>query len=77
MDRSHILWVHLEEETMKKGQVVGGIICLLVGLLLTVLNFVLSPDKLMFMIGGRNMPIVPAIGLVVLGVVLLASAVRR
>lgn len=62
---------------MDRGRIIGGVVCLLVGLLLIVLNFALSPEKLMFMIGGRNMPMVPAIGLVVLGVILLTTAVRR
>ena len=70
-------WSSSEERKMDRGRIIGGVVCLLVGLLLIVLNFALSPEKLMFMIGGRNMPMVPAIGLVVLGVILLTTAVRR
>ena len=62
---------------MDRGRIIGGSICLLVGLLLIALNYALSPDKLMFMVGGRNLPMVPAAGLVALGVILLVSSVRR
>ena len=60
---------------MNVGRFIGGIVCLAVAGLLTVLNFTLSPDKLMFMVGDANMPLVPAIILGILGVILVISAV--
>lgn len=60
---------------MNVGRFIGGVVCLAIAGLLTVLNFTLSPDKLMFQIGDANMPMVPAIILGILGVILVISAV--
>lgn len=60
---------------MNVGRFIGGIVCLAIAGLLTVLNFTLSPDKLMFQIGDANMPMVPAIILGIVGVILVISAV--
>lgn len=60
---------------MNVGRFIGGIVCLAIAGLLTVLNFVLPSDRLMFMVGDANMPLVPAIILGILGVVLVVSAV--
>jgi hypothetical protein len=62
---------------MNKGRLLGGLICLVLGLLLGVLALTLPEGKVVFMMGDRNLPIVPVIGLVGLGVALLAAAPRR
>lgn len=59
---------------MNKPRLIGGIICLLIAGLLAILNAVLSPDKLMFMINGENMPLVPPIFLGVVGLLLVVTA---
>lgn len=59
---------------MNKGQVIGGIICLALAALLAVLNWRLPADKLMFMVGGIN---VPMIILAIAGLVLLITARKR
>jgi len=59
---------------MDKSQLIGGIICLAVAVLLTVLNLTRPADEMMFMIGDTNMPWVPPIVLGVVGIVLLATA---
>ncbi len=59
---------------MDKSKLIGGIICLALAGLLVVLNLRLPEDKLMFMVGGSNMPYVPPIVLGVVGIVLLATA---
>jgi len=59
---------------MNKGRFVGGIICLAVAALLAVLNLRLPADKMMFNVGGENMPWVPVAILGVVGLVLVATA---
>jgi hypothetical protein len=59
---------------MKTGRLVGGIVCLAVAALLTVLNLMLPPENIMFQIGDQNMPWVPVAVLAVVGVILLATA---
>jgi len=44
--------------------------------LIAVLTFVLPADKMIFMVGDANVPIVPAIILGIVGIVLLATAGR-
>jgi len=61
---------------MDKSQLIGGIICIALAGLLTVLNLRLPPDKLMFTVGDINMPWVPPVVLGIMGVVLLATAGR-
>jgi len=61
---------------MKWGRVLGGIICLAGAALLAVLNAVLPADKLMFMVGDKNRPIMPVIALAVVGVALLVTSIR-
>jgi hypothetical protein len=63
-----------EKMTFNKGRVIAGLICLALALLLAVLTFTLPEDRMMFMIGDDNVPIVPAIILGVIGIVLLANA---
>jgi hypothetical protein len=58
---------------MNKGRLIGGIICLGVGILLGVLYSVLPETQMMFEVGGRNVPWVPAVILIVIGILLLAT----
>ena len=62
---------------MNVGQLVGGIVCLAASVLLGVLSVVLPEGKVVFMINDSNMPIVPVVGLALLGVGLLLSSLRR
>jgi hypothetical protein len=59
---------------MNKSRLIGGIICLFFAVLIAVLTFVLPEDKMMFMVGEKNVPIVPAIILGIVGIILLATA---
>lgn len=61
---------------MNVSRLIAGIILLVIAALLAVLNFVLSPDKMMFMIGDANLPIVPAIVLGLVAIWLIATAGR-
>ncbi len=58
---------------MNKGKLIWGIICLVIAGGLAVANLTLPPGDLMFQIGDINMPWVPPIALVVVGIILLAS----
>ena len=60
--------------SLNMGRLVAGIIVLAIGLLLVVLTFVLPEDRMMFMIGEENLPIVPALFLVGLGLYLIFTA---
>ena len=62
---------------MNKGQLAGGIICLLAGALLGVAMFALPEGKVVFMLGEDNVPWVPVIALVGIGVALISTAWRR
>jgi hypothetical protein len=59
---------------MNKGPMIGGIVCLAVAAVLAVTSWRLPPEKLMFMAGGINVPMVI---LAVVGLVLLVAAKRR
>jgi hypothetical protein len=59
---------------MNVGRLVGGLICLAIAVLLTILNYALPEDELMFMVGDRNVPLLPVVILGIVGVVLLATA---
>ncbi len=62
---------------MKKGNLIGGIICLAAALLIAVLVVAAPPNvTVSFMVEGTNMPYIPAIGLGILGVWLLVTARR-
>jgi hypothetical protein len=63
-----------EEVEMNKSQLIGGIICLALAGLFTVLYFALPASEFMFMVGNTNMPMVPAVILAIVGVVLLVTA---
>ena len=59
---------------MKKGHLIGGIICLAAALLIAVLFVALPEGKVTFMVDDTNMPFVPVIVLGILGVWLLVAA---
>jgi hypothetical protein len=62
---------------MKKGHLIGGIICLAAAVLIAVLAVAAPPGvTVSFMVEGTNMPFIPAIGLGILGVWLLVNARR-
>jgi len=62
---------------MNKGKLIGGGICLGIAVQMAILNFTLPPEKLMFMVGDQNMPIVSPIILGIAGGVLLFSAFTK
>jgi hypothetical protein len=59
---------------MKKSNLIGGLICLAIAVLLVVLNLTLPEDNMMFQVGEQNMPWVPPVVLGVVGIILLATA---
>jgi hypothetical protein len=65
-----------QEAAMSRSRLLGGIICLAVAALLTVLNLTLPPEDILFQIGNENMPWVPPVILAVVGIVLLATGPR-
>jgi hypothetical protein len=62
---------------MKVSQLIGGIICLVLAILLAVLAVTLPADKMIFMVNDTNMPYVPAIILAIVGLGLLITAGKR
>ena len=62
---------------MNKGQLAGGIICLVLAGLLGVAMFALPEGKFVFMIGDSNVPWVPVLVLAGIGVALISTAWRR
>lgn len=62
---------------MKKSQLIGGIICLAVAAYLVVLNVMLPPEDIMFMVGGVNLPLLPPIILAFAGLGLIVTARKR
>ena len=59
---------------MNKSRLIGGIICLLIAGFLTIANLRLPAEDLMFTVGDRNMPWVPVVVLVVVGIWLVIVA---
>ena len=59
---------------MNKSRLIGGIICLLIAGFLTIANLRLPAEDLMFTVGDRNMPWVPVVVLVVVGIGLVIAA---
>jgi uncharacterized integral membrane protein len=66
-----------KEAKMDKSQLIGGIICLVLAILLAVLAVTLPADKMIFMVNDVNMPYVPAIGLAIVGLGLIITSWRR
>ena len=62
---------------MKKSNLIGGIVCLAIAGLLTVLNLRLPEDSMMFMVGGSNMPWTPPVVLGIIGIILLVTWRRQ
>jgi peptidoglycan/LPS O-acetylase OafA/YrhL len=62
---------------MNKGQLIGGIICLVVAVLLAVLIFTLPEGKVVFMVDDNNVPWIPVIVLAGAGAALVGTARRR
>lgn len=58
---------------MKRSNLIGGTICLVIAALLVVLNLTLPEGNVSFMVEGQNMPWVPPIVLGVIGIVVLAT----
>lgn len=61
---------------MNKSQVIGGIVCLVVAAFLAAVSLALSPEKVWFLVGENNIPLVPIV-LAVIGVLLLVTAWMR
>jgi hypothetical protein len=59
---------------MNKWKLFGGIVCLALAGLLAVLNAVLAEGKVVFMVDGTNMPMIPVIVLALVGFGLLVTA---
>jgi len=59
---------------MKKSNLIGGIICLVIAGGLTFVNLTLPEENLMFMVGDINMPWVPPVVLGIIGIILLSTA---
>jgi hypothetical protein len=64
------------KNTMKKSNLIWGVICLAIAGLLSIANLSLPPENLMFQVGTVNMPWVPPVVLAIVGIVLLATAGR-
>jgi hypothetical protein len=63
-----------EGQKMKKSRLIWGIICLALAALLAVLTVALPENKMTFMVGDTNVPILPAVILGIIGLVLLLTA---
>jgi len=61
---------------MNKSRLIWGIICLALAVLLAVLTVALPDNKMMFMVGDTNVPILPAVILGIIGLALLLTAGR-
>jgi len=59
---------------MKKSNLIGGLICLAIAVLLVILNLTQPEDNIMFQVGDQNMPWVPPVVLGIVGIILLATA---
>lgn len=59
---------------MRKERMIGGIICLVLAAGIAVVSWRLPTEKLMFMVGRVNIPMVV---LAVIGLVLLVTAKKR
>ena len=59
---------------MRKDRLIAGIICLVLAAGVAVVSWRLPPEKLMFVVGGVNIPMVI---LAVIGLALLVAARKR
>lgn len=59
---------------MNVSRLIGGIVCLLIAALLAVLYFVLPTDRMVFMVGEKNLSWLPPVILGIVGIILVASA---
>jgi hypothetical protein len=59
---------------MKKGQLIWGIVCVALAVLLAVLYVVLPEGDVTFIVEGTNMPYIPSIVLGIIGIVLITTA---
>jgi hypothetical protein len=62
---------------MNKGRLLGGLVCLAAAVLLLVLVYTLPEGKVLFVMDGSNRPMIPVLGLAVLGLAQLATSGRR
>jgi hypothetical protein len=62
---------------MNKGRLIGGIVCLALAALLAVASFALPADKVVFMVGNSNVPMVPVTILAGVGLMLFVGARQR
>jgi hypothetical protein len=64
----------MEEVTMNKSRLIGGLICLAIAAVLTIANLRLPAENLMFQIGDQNMPWVPPAVLALIGIIMVSLA---
>jgi len=62
---------------MNKSQIIWGVICLVIAIILGVLILTLPPESFMFQIGNQNMPWVPTVVIAGVGFVLLVTAKNK
>lgn len=62
-----------KEVAMNKTKLIGGIVCLVLGLFLILLGFTLDPEKVWFTVNNIS---VPGVFLGILGLILLFTAGR-
>jgi len=63
-----------KEVKVNVSRLIGGIVCLLIAALLAVLYFVLPTDRMVFMVGEKNLSWLPPVILGIVGIILVASA---
>ena len=59
---------------VSRGRLVGGLVCLVVGVFLIVLSYALPEEEMMFRVGGANSPSLPGIILAIVGAALVGTA---
>jgi uncharacterized membrane protein len=62
---------------MNRGRIVGGFICMAIAGFLVVMNLRSTPEDLMFMVGGINMPWVPPVVLGIVGLILFVDGLQN
>jgi hypothetical protein len=61
---------------MNQGRLIAGSICLALATVLGALYFALPDESFMFTVGDKNLPWLPVVILVVVGIILVATAFR-